>query len=68
MGSLVPLAVRIDVSRLIDRSQPFKAAWPPQLAPEPPDFIHLKPLTITSEDCNDAEAPRLRDFNPRRMG
>jgi|SRR6187402_3039215 len=38
MGSLVPLAVRIDVSRLIDRSQPFRAVQPPRLPPAPSDF------------------------------
>ena len=64
MGSLVPLAVRIDVSRLIDRSQPFRAAQPPRLSPGPPDFHPSEGVDSSLGRLHDATAPPWRDCAP----
>ena len=68
MGSLVPLAVRIDVSRLIDRSQPFRAAWPPRLAPEPPDFHPSQGVDNNPGRLQRRGGPAIAGFQPSADG
>jgi len=64
MGSLVPLAVRIDVSRLIDRSQPFRAVQSPRLSPAPADFHPSEGVDKNLGRLHDAAASRHSGISP----